>query len=145
MFSLFVSLLTTLCSSFRTRAAVQLEILALRHQINVLRRSQPVRVRLTTLDRFLWAWLLPLWSRWRSALIIVKPETVMAWHRRGFRLYWTWKSRQSTPGRPKVSREFRDLIRPASNFTLDDVYMGPILKERAFARQSILSERRIVS
>jgi len=145
MFSVFVSVLTILCSSFRTRAAVQLEILALRHQINVLRRSQPVRVRLTTLDRFLWAWLLPLWSRWRSALIIVKPETVMAWHRRGFRLYWTWKSRQSTPGRPKVSREVRDLIRPASNFTLDDVYMGPILKERAFARQSILSERRIVS
>ena len=111
MFSLFVSLLTTLCSSFRTRAAVQLEILALRHQINVLRRSQPVRVRLTTLDRFLWAWLLPLWSRWRSALIIVKPETVMAWHRRGFRLYWTWKSRQGRPGRPEVSHEVRELIR----------------------------------
>jgi putative transposase len=114
MFSLFVFVLTTLGSFFRTRAALQLEILALRHQINVLRRSQRVRVRLTALDRFLWAWLLQLWSGWRSALIIVKPETVMAWHRRGFRLYWTWKSRQSRPGRPRVSREVRDLIRKMS-------------------------------
>jgi transposase InsO family protein len=61
-------------------------------------------------DRLLWAGLLHLWSGWRSALIIVKPETVMAWHRRGFRLYWTWKSRPRRPGRPEVSREVRDLI-----------------------------------
>jgi hypothetical protein len=114
MFSLFVFVLTTLGSLFRTRAALQLEILALRHQINVLRRSQRVRVRLNALDRFLWARLLQLWSGWRSALIIVKPETVIAWHRRGFRLYWTWKSRQSRPGRPSVSREVRDLIRKMS-------------------------------
>jgi hypothetical protein len=88
---------------FRTRAALQLEIPALRHQINVLRRSQRVRVRLNALDRFLWERLLQLWSGWRCALIIVKPETVIAWHRRGFRLYWTWKSTQSRPGRPSVS------------------------------------------
>jgi hypothetical protein len=80
------SSLGTLRSCFQTRAALQLEILALRHQINVLRRSQRGRVRLTGMDRLLWAWLLHLWSGWRSALIIVKLETVIAWHRRGFRL-----------------------------------------------------------
>jgi putative transposase len=67
-------------------------------------------VRLTQVDRLLWAWLLHLWSGWRSALIIVKPEAVIAWHRREFRLYWSWKSRKSTPGRPEVSHEVRDLI-----------------------------------
>jgi len=114
MLTLFRSFLGTLRSCFQTRAAWQLEILAFRHQINVLRRSQCGRVRLTEVDRLLWAGLLHLWSGWRSALIIVKPETVMAWHRRGFRLYWTWKSRQRRPGRPEVSREVRDLIRKMS-------------------------------
>ncbi len=114
MFTLFFSFLGTLRSCFQTRAALQLEILALRHQINVLRRSQRGRVRLTEVDRLLWTWLLYLWPGWRSALIIVKPETVIAWHRRGFRLYWTSKSRPGRPGRPEVSREVRDLIRKMS-------------------------------
>ena len=78
MFTLFFSFLFTLRSCFQTRAALQLEILALRHQINVLRRSQRGRVRLTEVDRLLWAWLLHLWSGWRTALIIAKPETVIA-------------------------------------------------------------------
>ena len=111
MFTLFFSFLFTLRSCFQTRAALQLEMLALRHQINVLRRSQRGRVLFTDVDRLLWAWLLHRWSGWRSALIIVKPETVMAWHRRGFRLYWTWKGRQGRPGRPEVSHEVRELIR----------------------------------
>jgi len=55
-----------------------------------------------------------LWSGWRCALAMVKPETVIAWHRKGFRLYWTWKSRRGRPGRPQVSREVRDLIRKMS-------------------------------
>jgi len=114
MLILFISFLGTLRSCFQTRAALQLEVLALRHQINVLRRSQRGRARLTGLDRLLWAWLLHLWSGWRSALIIVKPETVIAWHRRGFRQYWTWKSRQGGPGRPQVPRDVRDLIRRMS-------------------------------
>ena len=114
MFTLFLSFLGTLRSCFQTRAALQLENLALRHQINVLQRSQRGRVRLAELDRLLWARLLHLWSGWRSPLIIVKPETVLAWHRRGFRLYWTWKSRHRRPGRPEVSREARDLIRKTS-------------------------------
>jgi putative transposase len=62
-------------------------------------------------DRLLWVWLSRIWSDWRSALAIVKPETVVAWHRKGFRLFWTWKVRHRQPGRPVISRDVRDLIR----------------------------------
>ena len=63
------------------------------------------------MDRLLWVWLSRTWSGWRSALALVKPETVVAWHRKGFRLFWTWKVRHGQPGRPIISREVRDLIR----------------------------------
>ena len=59
--------------------------------------------------------LSPLWAQWRSALVIVKPETVIAWQRKGFRLYWRWKSRAGKSGRPYVSREIRELIRQMSS------------------------------
>src|SRR5437588_5162787 len=101
----------TLFSIFRSRAALELENLALRHQIGVLQRSVRKRPRLTPLDRLLWVWLFAIWSDWCSALAIVKPETVIAWHRAGFRLFWTWKVRHGQPGRPAISREVRDLIR----------------------------------
>jgi hypothetical protein len=114
MFSLFVSVLSALCSSFRTQAALQLENLALRHHINVLRRSQRGRVHLRTADRLFWTWLMHFWSGWHSALAIVKPETVIAWHRKGFRLYWTWKSRHGQPGRAALAKESRELIRRMS-------------------------------
>jgi hypothetical protein len=104
-------LLVTLSSIFRSRATLQLENLALRHQIGVLRRSARTRPKLTSGDRLLWVWLSRIWSDWRSALAIVQPETVIAWHRAGFRLFWTWKVRRGQPGRPLVSREVRDLIR----------------------------------
>ena len=106
--------LTSLFSAFRSRAALQAEILALRHQIGVLRRSAKKRPKLTVADCLLWAWLSGAWADWRSALVIVKPETVIAWHRKGFRLFWTWKVRHGTTGRPTVSREVRDLIRTMS-------------------------------
>jgi DNA invertase Pin-like site-specific DNA recombinase len=77
----------------RTRAAVQIEVLALRHQLNVLRRSVK-RAKLTAADRFLWARLSRFWTGWRSALVIVKPETVIDRHRKGFRVFWTWKVRR---------------------------------------------------
>jgi putative transposase len=106
--------LTSLFSAFRSRAALQIEILALRHQVGVFRRSAKQRPKLTVADRWLWAWLSGAWADWRSALIIVKPETVIAWHRKGFRLFGTWKVRHGTTGRPTVSREVRDLIRTMS-------------------------------
>lgn len=114
MFAIIFSLFFSIQQSFRTRAALQAEILALRHQLLVLRRSGRARkLRLSTADRLLWVWLSRLWSEWRSALVIVKPETVIAWHRRGFRLYGSRKSRHP-PGRPSVSREVIDLIRQMS-------------------------------
>jgi transposase InsO family protein len=103
--------LATLSWIFRSPAALQLENLALRHQIGVLQRSARKRPKLTWRDRLLWVCLSRLWSDWRSALAIVKPETVIAWHRTGFRLFWTWKVRHGQPGRPVISREVRDLIR----------------------------------
>jgi putative transposase len=78
------TLLTNLSSIFHSRAALQLENLALRHQIGVLQRSVRNRPKLTLVDRLLWVWLSHIWSGWRSALAIVRPETVVAWHRKGF-------------------------------------------------------------
>ena len=94
----------------RSRAALHLEVLALRHQLRVMERSQPRRLRLVKADRWLWAWQSHVWSGWRISLVIVKPETVVAWHRQGFRLFWTWKSRPRT-GRPPVPRNAGALIR----------------------------------
>ena len=101
----------TLSSMFRSRAALELENLALRHQIGVLRRSVRKRPKLMPLDRLVWVWLSRIWSDWRSALAIVWPETVVAWHRAGFRRFWAWKVRRGQPGRPLISREVRALIR----------------------------------
>src|ERR1700680_1639444 len=104
------TLLATLSSMLRSRAVLALEHLALRHQIGVLQRSARKRPKLTPADRLLWAFLSRMWSDWRSALAIVKPETVIAWHRKGFRLFWTWKVRRGQPGRPSVLKDLRDLI-----------------------------------
>ena len=79
------TLLATLSSIFRSRAALQLENLALRHQIGILQRSARKRPKLTPADRLLWVALSRIWRDWRSALAIVKPETVVAWHRAGSR------------------------------------------------------------
>ncbi len=114
MRSVIVSLLFTLRASLCDRAALQLEILALRHQLQVLERTRPRRVRLTRSDRLLWVWLSGVWRGWRAAVVIVKPETVLAWHRQGFRLLWTWKSRHR-PGRPAVPCDVRALIRTMSD------------------------------
>ena len=90
-----------------------MEVLALRHQLNVLKRSVK-RPKLAASDRFFWACLATTWRDWRSALIIVKPETVIGWHRKGFRLFWTWQSRHGRQGRPSVPAETRRLIRRMS-------------------------------
>ena len=100
-------------SALKSRATLQLENLALRHQLGVLGRSVK-RPKLTAVDRLLWTWVCEVWSDWRSALIIVKPETVIAWHRKGFRLFWTWKVRHGQPGRPAVPKDVRELIRKMS-------------------------------
>ncbi len=96
-----------------TRATVAFENLALRQQVAVLNRSAK-RPKLRPRDRVFWVVLSRLWSNWRSALAIVQPETVVRWHRQGFRLYWRWKSRPGKNGRPPIEREIRDLIRRMS-------------------------------
>jgi hypothetical protein len=94
---------------FRSRLDLSLEVLALRQQLVVLKRKRR-RPVLSRLDRLFWIMLRSVWPRWSDVLAIVKPATVIAWHRRGFRLYWRWRSRRRS-GRPRVSEEVRNLIR----------------------------------
>ena len=94
---------------FRSRSDTALEVLALRQQVAVLKRKQP-RPALNSLDRLVWTTLRHFWPRWTDVLVIVKPETVVGWHRTGFRLYWRWRSRPRG-GRPKITEEIRVLIR----------------------------------
>ena len=94
MSPVFIALLALLAATFQTRAAQQAEIAALRHQIAVLQRSAPRRLRLKQSDRLLWILLSRFWRGWRPWIYIVKPDTVVRWHRRAFSHYWTWKSRR---------------------------------------------------
>ena len=94
------------------RTSLAAENVALRHQLTVLQRSVK-RPKLRKRDRIFWSWLSRLWSGWRSVLLIVEPQTVVRWHREGFRLYWRWKSSRKA-GRPTVSHEVRALVRRMS-------------------------------
>ena len=97
--------------SFRvcSRLTLELELVALRHQVTVLRRQRPGRPRLFSADRLLWVWLYRIWPKILNTMVLVKPATVIQWHRQGFRLYWRRRSRHL--GRPRLGREVRDLIR----------------------------------
>lgn len=102
-----------LADLFRSRAALQAEILVLRQQIIVLRRAKPIRPPFVTTDKLVLAWICRLFPNTRDALAIVRPETVVHWHRAGFRFYWRWKSSRR-PGRPVVPAEIRQLIHAMS-------------------------------
>ena len=103
--NLILMVLGSLLRSLRTHAETQAEILALRHQLVVLQRTHNKRLVLYRADRWLWAWLSQLWDGWRSALVIVKPETVLNSHRQGFRWYWTWARRSKRPLRRERKRD----------------------------------------
>ena len=103
-----LALLAGLGAFFRSRADLALEILALRQQVAVLKRKRQ-RPPLNSSDRLFWVLLRRFWSRWKSVLIVVQPDTVVGWHRAGFRWYWHWKSRRRR-GRPRITREIRELI-----------------------------------
>jgi putative transposase len=109
MFRLILSFSWWFAAFFRSRHDLGLELVALRQQVSVLKRKNP-RPRLGLWDRLFWATLRQLWSRWAEVLVVVKPETVVGWHRAGFRLYWRLLSRRAA-GRPGVSSELRQLIR----------------------------------
>ena len=115
MLDLLLTFLNALLVGLRGQAALQAEIIALRHQLTVLQRNQkPQRLSsIAPIDAF-GCGCLGCGSGWRSSLIFVKPETVIAWHRQGFRWYWAWKIRHGRPGRPQVPKETRDLIRTMS-------------------------------
>ena len=98
---------------FRSRATLEAEIWTLRQQINVLRRTAPTKHAFSAIDRLIFVGLYWLFPKVRDALAIVKPETVVRWHRAGFRSYWRWKSRPRG-GRPTVPLEMRELIREMS-------------------------------
>ena len=109
MVHLFLAVLGALRVFFRSRSDTALEILALRQQVAVLKRRRP-RLPLNCGDRFFWTTLRRFWPRWSHVLLIVQPETVVRWHRAGFRFYWRWRSR-ARGGRPKITAEIGRLIR----------------------------------
>ncbi len=100
-------LVATLRETFLSRASLHLENLAFRQQVAILKRKRR-RPWLRTLDRLFWVILSRLWPGWREALVIVRPETVIGWHRKGIRSFWAWKSRRGKPGRPPVPKDVRE-------------------------------------
>jgi transposase InsO family protein len=114
MIIILSALVSLLACRFRGRVSLELELIALRHQLTVLRRQRPGRPRLFRADRLLWVWLYRIWPQALHIMVLVKPTTVIQWHRKGFRLYWRWRSRSRHPGRPKIPMETRDLIHKMS-------------------------------
>src|ERR1700681_1572472 len=106
MLRFIVALVTAVRVFFMRRTDLALEILALRQQVAVLKRKR-TRPKLSRMDRLFWTALRRVWSRWAEVLLIVKPETVVGWHRAGFRLYWRWRSQGPSGGRPKITPEIR--------------------------------------
>ncbi len=109
MIEFILALLGALRVFSRSRHDNAIEILALRQQVAVLKRKRP-RPKLNSFDRLFWTTLRRMWARWADVLVIVKSETVVGWHRAGFRLYWRWRSRPRG-GRPEIIGEIRVLIR----------------------------------
>ena len=102
-----------LSSLVKSRRRLEAENLVLRHQVSILRRRSSGRLRLSNADRMAFIWLYRLCPSVVDAIAIIRPETVIHWHRRGFRALWRWKSR-SRGGRPAIPREIRDLIQEMS-------------------------------
>jgi hypothetical protein len=113
MFAFLIRLLITIRSRFTRRTRLEAENLILRQQLAALRRGSAARVRLWNIDRLLMLWLYRVYPLLLDAVIIVQPETVTRWHRRGFRAYWHWKSRH-VGGRPRIDSEIRALMRRMS-------------------------------
>jgi hypothetical protein len=113
MHAVLSAVIAWISSLYRSRAALQPEVLALRHQLAIYRQSTR-HPRIRPSDRILWSWLARTWSGWQDALIIVQPATVIAWQRRRFRDHWRKLCQSGKPGRPPIVREIRDLIRRMS-------------------------------
>jgi hypothetical protein len=103
---------TAVANPFKSRRRLEVENLFLRHQLNIALRGAPLRLQLRASDRALLVWMTRLWPGLLGLSRVVQPDTILRWHRAGFRAYWRWKSR-GRPGRPRVSRELRELIQRA--------------------------------
>ena len=114
MITILSALASLLSFRVRRRASLELELVALRHQVSVLRRRRKGRVQLFSTDRLLWVWLYRIWPRVLNAMVLVKPATVIQWNRKGVQLYWRWQPGSRHLGRPKTSTEVRDLVRQMS-------------------------------
>ena len=106
MFELLKLLLFTIKSMIKARSGLILEVTILRHQLNIYQRNK--KPSLKNQDRMILMLISRFWNNWKSALVIVKPETLIGWHRKGFKMYWRWKSRT---GRPTINWELIKLIR----------------------------------
>src|SRR5271163_4557332 len=113
MIALLCFVLAILLAPFKSKGRLEAENAALRHQLSVLRRGMHGRVRLTNNDRLFFIWLYRWFPSVLKVLTIIRPETLLRWHRMGFRRYWRWKSR-SFGGRPRIDAELQALIRKMS-------------------------------
>jgi hypothetical protein len=113
MIGLFCFALAALASPFKSKLRLEAENAVLRHQLMVLRRKLHGRVRLTNHDRWFFIWLYRWFPSILKALTIIRPETLVRWHRAGFRCYWRWKARP-LGGRPPIETQLRGLIRRMS-------------------------------
>ena len=113
MFAIAFLFVRALCDCFKSRRLLEAEVLVLRHQLNVLQQRAPHRLYLTWIDRALFVWLYRGYPRILDAITILRPETIVRWHRKGFAAFWRWKSRP-LGGRPQIDKEVRDLIRRMS-------------------------------
>jgi len=109
MFDVILALVQSLIATFKSRQQLCLELVALRHQVQVLKRGVK-RPALNNADRYLWVGLMRIWPEWRSTLVIARPETVIGWQRKAFRAFWRWKSRPRA-GRPSIDPAIIHLIR----------------------------------
>ena len=150
MLRFILDLATAVRVFFTCRTDLALEILALRQQVAVLKRKRP-RPKLSRMDRLFWTALRNVWSRWTEVLLIVKPETVVSWHRAGFRLYWRWRSRGSALGRARITAEIQELIRRiarenpswgAPKIHGELLKLGFVLSERSVSRYLRAVQRR---
>ena len=113
MFAILHALGMFVADLFKSRSRLEAENLFLRHQLTIAMRRAPPRVRLHGSDRALLIWMTRLWPNLRGMARVVQPETILRWHRAGFKVFWRWKSRNRA-GRPKIDRGLRDLIQRMS-------------------------------
>jgi hypothetical protein len=113
MFAILYALGMFVADLFKSRCRLEAENLLLRHQLTIALRRAPPRLRLLGSDRALLIWMTRLWPSLLGAVQVVQPETILRWHRAGFKMFWRWKSRHRA-GRPRIDRGLRDLIRRMS-------------------------------